>query len=104
MTAGDASRSLLFRRFERILDHLQAARTRYETAAQCHVLGQHMLDTPIGILDILPYNGDIDRDPGFGKYRIHTMQRLEDPFVRICVPGLARGHVHAFYSLSLWRF
>src|SRR5580692_3070558 len=99
MAAGDPARAILLGHLERIFYHLQAPGPRDETPAQRYILGQHVLDPAISILDILPYDGDVDRDTCAGEHRIHAMKGLKDPFVGISIPGLAGRHIHTLDTL-----
>src|SRR6185437_10320227 len=83
MAAGDAPGAVLLSHLEGVFDDLQAAGPGDKTTAECHVLREHMFDTAIGVFDIFPDNGDIDRDAGPGKHRIDAMQGLKDPLVGI---------------------
>ena len=66
MSAGDATCAFFSSHLEGITDHLFTARTGDETTAQCHIVGQHVLDPAVCVFDVLAHDGQVDRD-AFGE-------------------------------------
>ena len=87
VSAGNASGSFFASHLECISDYLFAAGTSNESTAECHVVRQHVFDTAIGVFDVFPYDGEIDRNARFGKNGIHSVESLENTFIGVGVPG-----------------
>src|SRR6476620_8637996 len=104
MTAGNAASTFLLCHFKSITDHLHTTWTGDETTAQCHIMSKHVLNTTVSVFNILPYNGDVDRNTGFGEDGIYTMQCLKYALIGVSIPRFSCSNIHTFYPFTFWGF
>ena len=104
VTAGNAAGTFLLGHFKSVANHLLTTGAGNETAAQGYVVGEHVLNTAVGIFNVFTNHGYINGDTGFAKHGIYAVQGLKHPLVGVGVPGFTGCYVYTFYAFALGGF